>query len=34
LWTKYDIGFTESTHMRQMMDILERVEAGSRVAEC
>jgi hypothetical protein len=33
LWAKYDIAFIESAHMRQMIDILERVEAGSRVED-
>lgn len=33
LWAKYDIGFIESAHMRQMIDILERVEVGARVAD-
>lgn len=33
LWAKYGIGFIESAHMRQMIDILERVEDGARVAD-
>lgn len=33
LWAKYGIGFIESAHMRQMIDILERVEVGARVAD-
>jgi hypothetical protein len=33
LWAKYDIGFIERAHMRQMIDILERVEVGARVAD-
>lgn len=33
LWAKYDIGFIESAHMRQMIDILERVEIGGRVTD-
>ena len=33
LWAKYGVGFIESAHMRQMIDILERVEAGARVAD-
>ena len=33
LWAKYGIGFIESAHMRRMIDILERVEVGARVAD-
>jgi hypothetical protein len=33
LWAKYGIGFIESTHMRRMIAILERVEVGARVAD-
>ena len=33
LWSKYDIGFIASAHMRRMIDILERVEVGARVAD-
>ena len=33
LWAKYGIGFIESSHMRRMIDILERVEVGARVAD-
>ena len=33
LWAKYGIGFIESAHMRQMIDILERVEVGALVAD-
>src|SRR5215217_4111324 len=33
LWAKYGIGFIESAHMRQMINILERVEVRKRVAD-
>jgi len=33
LWAKYGIGFIERAHMRQMIDILERLEVGARVAD-
>lgn len=33
LWQKYDLSFIEPNHMRQMIRILEQVEAGTRVAD-
>jgi tetratricopeptide (TPR) repeat protein len=33
LWAKYDIDFVDRAHMRQMMEILDRVEAGLRVTD-
>jgi tetratricopeptide (TPR) repeat protein len=33
LWQKYDIDYVEGAHMRQMMDILLRVEKGTRISD-
>lgn len=33
LWQKYDIDYIEGTHMLQMMDILLRIEKGTRISD-
>ncbi|MCO5760548.1 MAG: hypothetical protein NHG36_03395, partial [Chromatiaceae bacterium] len=32
LWQRYDIGYIEGAHMRQMIDILLQVENGARIS--